>query len=136
MRIHYAYDQVILEQSIRLRFQHTIICLTNKETEAHNRSHLATLSGDLYSFPAIDTEHSSLPSRFKKSDVPKMGYYHVLDLKPGCRVIPTVNDESKRLVNGMIGTINSIAVIGGDPIVKVLFDNTVDQVRYAVPRSQ
>ncbi|KAF4678091.1 hypothetical protein FOL47_005370 [Perkinsus chesapeaki] len=67
------------------RFNHTVICLRNKDAEEHNHKHIHSLPGPLHKLMAIDTEASPLPPCFQKKDVDGMGYRAAISLTSALR---------------------------------------------------
>ena len=71
-----------------------VLAPTNKMVDEHNYYHLVNISGKSKIFKAV------IEGDFKEEPSPK-----VVELKVGCRVLTTINDEEDRYVNGSSGTV-------------------------------
>lgn len=89
-----CYNHKSLENAV-------VLCPTNKMVDNKNMFHLQNLKGTSKIFRA------SIKGDFKEEPSPK-----ILELKEGCRVLTTINDESDRFVNGSSGTVVKIDRFG------------------------
>ncbi|KAF4649141.1 hypothetical protein FOL47_002379, partial [Perkinsus chesapeaki] len=104
-------------------FDHTCICLRNREADQYNTEYLDSLPGDAVTFEAEDTEFGALGVSFNIYDVDKMGFRSKIKVKVGCRVMTTVNDPNNGFVNGSMGKVESIrGPTTSSPAVIVRFD--------------
>ena len=74
-----------------------VLAPTNKMVDEHNYYHLTNISGKSKIFKAV------VKGDFKEEPSPK-----IVELKVGCRVLTTINDEEERYVNGSSGTVSCI----------------------------
>lgn len=75
-----------------------VLAPTNKMVDEHNYYHLTNISGKSKIFKAV------VKGDFKEEPSPK-----IVELKVGCRVLTTINDEEERYVNGSSGTVLRIS---------------------------
>lgn len=75
-----------------------VLAPTNKMVDEHNYYHLTNIFGKSKVFKAV------VKGDFKEEPSPK-----IVELKIGCRVLTTINDDEDRYVNGSSGTVLRIS---------------------------
>ena len=83
---------------------------TNQDAQAYNTYQLHSLEGKLHSFKAVST------GSFDRRTEPAP---RELILKIGAQVMLTCNDRERRFINGTVGRVEDISVVGDPPIISV-----------------